>query len=275
MLVALLLIWGTSANATTIVSYQRPPDVATIGGTTVRAADLVDVDSSGLVFDAFGTNPTFEDVNAAHLLSDGRILFSTVTSATIDGQSFTPGDLILYDATAPDTMKASLFLDGSAVFANVENLDAIFLFEQGPNQGKVLLSTALSASIGALSFGGGDLILTDVAGVSPQLFFDGTTLISGTAGQKEVDAVHLLENGHLLLSINQNGGSLAGFALREQDLVEYDPAGAGSASLFLDGDGLFDGTTVDLNAVTSVIPEPGTLSLLAIGLLGLAFHRRR
>ncbi|MEE8474895.1 MAG: PEP-CTERM sorting domain-containing protein [Myxococcota bacterium] len=272
----LWVIWlgfAGPVTATTVVSYNDdaliiPP--LPFGSVSVRPDSLLDVGAAALALDGATVFSGLEDIDAAHRRADGQFIFSTVTTSFINGTPFLDGDLVLYD---PVLDSASIFF-GESNFTGAVNIDAFFLFESGPDAGKFLLSTSASATVGGLSFGHGDIVLYDPAapaGTEASVFFPQSNF-GGTVGQRNVDAVDILPNGNLLLSTSTGGGSLAGLTLREQDLVEWDGV---SASQFLDGDGLFDGTTADLNAATQVlIPEPGTSLLLGLSLFGLVAIRR-
>jgi hypothetical protein len=216
-----------------------------------------------------------EDIDAAHFRPDGQVILSTATSSIIGETIFTSGDLILHD---PATGTTTQFFD-EGNFAGAANVDAFYLFEEGPHAGKLLLSTGAVANLGGLVFNPGDLVLYDPVADSATLFFS-EALITGTAAQRNVDAVHVLPDGHLLLSTLISNGTLGGLTLREQDIVEYDPD-ADTASVFLDGDDLFNGTTADLNAFTFAFPPPAVpalppAALVALALaLGLAASRLR
>lgn len=192
-----------------------------------------------------------EDLDAAHALLDGRFIFSTVTTVEIDGNSYAGTDLVLYD---PVTGSASLFFD-SATFpgSQLPNIDAFYLFEAtSPFAGTYLLSTELPASLGSLVFRPGDVVRYDPVADVATLYFN-QDLIAGTAAQKNVDAVHLLSDGHLVLSTRASNGSLGGLTLKDEDLVEYDPV-ADTAMVLVNGAGLFNGVTAGLNAATLSVP---------------------
>ena len=275
LLLASGLAWTPGAEAAIVVSYQVEGGLLneeTIGGTTVRPSDLVDVDTNALVFNAFGDNPLQEDLDAAFVRPNGNIIFSTDTDVNqaFPGlpNGFLNGDLVEWDGAT-----GSIFFSESNFTAGGNpNISAVYLFESGPNAGNLVLGTkGADDELGGMAFEWGNLLLYDMGSDSSSLFFD-QDLISGTLTQKIVDGVHVLGDGNLVLSISIDNGSLGGLTLRDQDLVEYDPD-TDMASLFLDGDGLFDGVTRDIDAI--FVPEPGTLLLLGLGILGLAFGRRR
>jgi hypothetical protein len=103
---------------------------ARLGGLTFGDDDLVDYDpvsdTASLFFDggALFSNGN-EDINAAHVLSNGHIILSTVGNARLGGLTFGDDDLVDYD---PVSDTASLFFDGGALFSNTrEDINAASL----------------------------------------------------------------------------------------------------------------------------------------------------
>jgi len=170
------------------------------------------------------------------VLSNGHIILSTEGDETIAGVSFLDGDLIEFDpvgGTATFAFHESLFsgsadIDGVAVLAN----------------GNILLSTADAATLGGLTFGGGDIVeynsQTDVA----SLFFSESLFTSGVVN---VDGVSLLSNSNLVLTTTTNE-TLGGLTFRDGDLVEYNRT-TGAATLYFDED-LFTAGAADVDAVS-------------------------
>lgn len=120
------------------------------------------------------------------------------------------------------------------------------------SQERFLLSVstpANSTSIGGLGpFENHDLIIYDPATDQATMFFDDSLVNSGRID--DINAVHLLKNGHLILSAN--GSSTIGsnnLAFGPSDLVRYDPI-LDQATLFLDGDTVFaDPNNTNINGV--------------------------
>jgi hypothetical protein len=87
-----------------------------------------------------------------------------------------------------------------------------------------------------------------------------------------IDALHILRGGGLVLSVNIGNGTLGGVAVKSSDLVRHDPVG-GTTRVHLNGEGLFDGDTANLNATTahpSSVPilGPFALDVLLVSLAG-------
>jgi hypothetical protein len=266
-----------SAHAQTVISYRVEaalPDVETLGGTTVRPSDVIDLDSAALIFDAFGTNPFAEDLDAVHIKQDGNVIFSTDSDVTQafpglpDG--FKNGDLVEWNGST-----GSLFFEESRFSGGGDpNISAFHLFESGPNAGKLLLGTkGTNDVLGGMSFEWGNLLLYDAGADTSSIFFD-QDLIGGALSQRTIDAVHVLSSGNLLLSTLIDNGVLGGVQLKAKDLVEFDPeTGTTGFPAFLDGSGLFDGATRNIDA--AFVPEPGTGLLVGLGLAVFATRRRR
>jgi hypothetical protein len=87
-------------------------------------------DTASLFFDggALFSNAR-EDINAAHVLSNGHIVLSTVGNARLGGLTFGDDDLVDYD---PVSDTASLFFDGGALFSNArEDINAAHVLSNG------------------------------------------------------------------------------------------------------------------------------------------------
>lgn len=235
------------------------------GALLVEAGDLLNLTQGQLAVEEDLLFNGAEDIDGVHVLADGRVLLTTVTAAPIDGEIYAAGDVILYD---PGNGSVSKFFD-VASFDNAVNVDAVCLFEYGPNAGEIVLSTDANATLAGVSFRPGDLVRYHLLQQRAVLIFS-QDLITGTAFQKDIDALHLLANGHLILSVLLDGGTLGGLTLHSEDLVDYDPQ-TDTAVVYLDGTGLWNGTTARLNAASVTEPLPlAAPALPGLGLAGLA-----
>ncbi len=153
------------------------------------------------------------------------IVLSTNENETLGGLTFEDEDLVAYN---PVTGIGTLFFDGDAMFTGEEDIDAVHIL----NNGNILLSTEGDATIGGLTFGDDDLVEYNPVTGTASLFFDGGALFSN--GFEDIDAVHILNNGNILLSTS-TGATIGGSTFEDGDIVEYNPI-TGIATLFFDED---------------------------------------
>ncbi|MHC4504107.1 MAG: hypothetical protein ACYTFI_12435 [Planctomycetota bacterium] len=246
----------------TVVSFSVEAGLlnGTYGGELVRPVDAVNLDTGALVFSAF-PDTILEDIDAFHLLPDGTVAFSTSTDVT-QGFGGVPyirnGDVVLWDGNSASLLFEELIGFGGAH----NNIDAFSIL---PN-GNYLLSTDLGATLGGLSFQNGDIVEYDPNADLATLHhgLDEATIFTGTPNSNpDIDALHAKADGKVIFSIRSEGigrvgtGPTYGFAdAPRTDLFEIDPATL-DASLFLDGDGLFDGVARNLGAVSLSVPAQG------------------
>ncbi len=218
---------------------------ARLGGLSFGDDDLVAYDpasdTASLVFDGGSSfSNTREDINAYHLLPDGRMVLSTVGNARLGGLSFGDDDLVLYD---PSSDAASLLFDGGRSFSSTrEDIDAAYLLPDG----RIILSTVGDATLGGLSFGDDDLVAYDPVTDTASLFFDGGASFSNNF--EDINALHLLPDGLIALSTVGNA-TLGGLNFGDDDLIAYDPV-SDTAKLLFDGGSLFSNTREDINAAS-------------------------
>ena len=240
------------------------PTVETIGGTPVEPTDVISLALEASIFDRL---PAFEDLDALHFLDNGHLLFSTTTAVTLKGETFGGDDVIEFDGA-----NYSLFFDGDLIVAVSRNIDAVSML---PN-GNLLLSTQTSGEIYGFSFLNGDVVEVDLVGETAGLYMglDEATLFTGA--NQDIDALHFDPvTGDLLVSVATGGsGTIGGlaYAAAEADVFELDLSAGVDAGLFLDGSGLYDGATRQLDAF--YVPEPGGWVPLGMGAAFLGFVRR-
>ncbi len=111
----------------------------------------------------------------------------------------------------------------------------------GAAHGEIFLSTNNTATLAGLTFRDGDVVMYDPLAEVATLLFSQDVFLSR---KTDIDALHVLENGHLILSTLKDA-ELPGLKFRDGDLVEYDPV-AGTATLVFSED-LF-GNNEDIDA---------------------------
>ncbi len=260
--VAILLVAPASpVNADIILSTNM---TETLGGLSFGKSNLAEynltTDTASLYFDGATLFSGSSDIDAVHVLENGNIILSTTANATLGGLIFGDGDLVEYN---PTTDTATLFLDES-LFSSDEDIDAVHILDNG----NIILSTDSAATLGGLNFGDGDLITynptTDIA----ILFFDESLF----DGAENIDAVHILANGNIILSTD-GAATLGGLTFQNGDLAEYNPT-TDTATLYFD-ENLFS-NNANINAVhISTMPEPATIALLGLGSVVLMRRRHR
>jgi hypothetical protein len=234
---------------------------ATLGGVTFRDGDLVLYDdvanTASLVFseDNFTSD---ENVDAVHMIANGHILLSTAVGAVLGGLTLRDGDVVEYD---PVNDIATVFFNED-LFLSGGNIDAFAILDNG----NLVLSTALDDTLAGLLFRDGDLIEYDPVGGTASLFLNEDLFVS----DEDIDGVHVLSDGTIILS-TQDNASIGGLIFLDGDLVRYDST-SDTATLYF-AEATF-GTGENVDGVFVPIPEPGTSSLLAPGLLLLARRRR-
>ncbi len=239
--------WAASAaQANPVISFGvagGQPNEELLGGVTVGMKDAVDVANSDIVF---GELP-LGDLDAFHVQEDGTVLFSVTTAVTVGGISFKNGDIGAWDG-----VDYSVLLPVGLFGGGDPGIDAV---SQLPN-GKLLISTNLSATIFGFSFQDGDVVQVDLVNETAGLFegLDEATLSTGS--NKDIDALHYdRSNGHLIISFRAvANGTIGGYNLNgtgaQADLIDLDLTGSGIvASLYFDGAALWDSNnTRDLDA---------------------------
>ncbi len=258
----------TAINASDYIVLTTS-DNGTLGGLNFRNEDLIvydlTSDTSSMYFDGSTAFSNDENVDAIHILDNGNIILSTEGTATIGAQSFDSDDLIQYN---PATGSATRYLWGDTVFSNSENIDAVCVLDNG----HIILSTTGSARIGGLNFDDDDLVDFNPSTGTASMYFDGSSHFSNNA---DIDAVHVLESGNILLSADANNETIAGLNFDDEDIIEYNPV-SGTASMYFDGDGPFGTGNQNINGISFVGTTTETPSLVGHWMLdemsGLIAH---
>ena len=236
---------------------------AILGGLSFENIDLVrynaEIDTATLFFDG-GLVGLVDEIDAIHVLSNGHIVFSLRNNGmTLGGLTFDEEDLVDYDPVA-DT--ATLIFDGASLFdSSGEDVKSVHVMDNG----HFVLSTSSSAILGGVSFENNDLVEYDPVADTATLFFDGSlTTLDG-----KINAVHVLPNGHIVISTTAASATLGGLSFTKDDLVDYDPV-ADTATLMFDGGSLFDDSNEDIKSVhigsgSGSIVLPATNLLYVVG----------
>jgi len=159
-------------------------DNATLGGLSFGDGDLVEYNTSTNAATIFLNESVFnqnEDIDALFIQSNGSIVLSTDTSATIDGLSFGEGDLIEYN---PTTDTASVLLSSTLFGQNID-IDAVHILDDGD----YLLSSQSSTTLAGVTFSGGDVIRYNATTQVASIFMD-ESLFSNDAN---IDAIYGLD----------------------------------------------------------------------------------
>jgi hypothetical protein len=158
---------------------------ATLGATAVLDGDIVEYDATtdtGTVVFSESLFDDDEDVDALFVRSNGNILLSTETPATLGGLSFDDSDVVEYN---PNTDIATMFLLASSVFDGDYDVDAFHVLHNG----NYVLSTRQTGAIGGVGFTDEDLVEYDPVGGTASLLFVG----DGFTGQSpNINAAHVL-----------------------------------------------------------------------------------
>lgn len=169
--------------------------------------------------------------------AEGLVL-STRNQATLAGLTFKSEDFVDY-VSQSDT--ARLLFDGSELFQNQANVDAVHVLSSG----NFILSTAANENIGGVTFHEEDLVeYNPFTGIATP-FLDGQSIFGNNS--EDIDAVHVLGNGDIVLSVTTNA-AINGLSFGRDDLVVYDPD-SGTASLLFEGDSVFANANENIDAV--------------------------
>jgi hypothetical protein len=268
-LAALAVCAGLPAGAADAAQFLLSTTAdATLGGLSFRNGDIVAYDDVTGIATLFFSEDAFtsgdESIDSFQLLPNGHYVLSSGGTATLGGLSFRDGDAVDYD---PVNDIATLIFSEDLFFSGA-NLDGVQLL---PN-GHLLISTVTSETVGGLGFDDGDIIDYDPVNDTATLFLDEDAVFS-TGG--DIGGFHLMDDGRIAFStLDTETLAISGLTMRNGDLVVYDPSD-GSAFLLFSEDAFGADQDVDTIFVLTLVPEPASASLLALGLVVLAQRRRR
>ena len=245
-LIALVASGGPLLALTPLAVVRHSPDVtALLGGSVVPDEGLVEDDLAGGVTPiALGPLPAEADLAAYERLDDGSHLLVFDTVVALPALVATPRDVVRCAGGA-----CSLFFTGATAGIPTESrIDALARTAAGG----LVLSFDTSITFTSLRADDSDLLL--FAGGPPAFYLSAAA--AGIAPELDVDAVHLLASGHLLLSF-ETGGTVGGLTFADEDVLELDPAGP-SWELAYDGRAQHPGWgDADLDALWAVEGPPG------------------
>ncbi|MEH6503309.1 MAG: DNRLRE domain-containing protein [Cycloclasticus sp.] len=239
---------------------------AELAGVSFTANQLVEYDPNTPSAALFPQPSPFDasvNIDAAHVLENGNIAFSTTASATLGGTSFDDDDLLVYE---PSTGNVTMLIDGSAVFSGATDfdIDAVYI----RSNGLIVLSTRFDATLGGLAFGDGDLVEYNRLSNKATLLFDGEALFTDPV--EDIDAVYIFDDGQIALS-TQTDAILGGLSFADGDVVKYDPV-SNTAELYF-AETNFTDIAADLDALHigiakgSTVVEPCNADYLANGVV--------
>ena len=262
--VAILMFATSVAEAGIIVSTTN---TETLAGLEMRDGDLVDYDVAANSATLFFNENLFswnENIDAVHVLMNGNILLSTKDDAYLGGLSFRDGDIISYN---PVSNISTLFFSED-LFRHNEDIDALYVRDDG----RIILSTEGNASLGGISFKGGDLIEYNPSTDTASIFFSGDLF-----GHKEnIDAFSIADDGDYLIS-TADSASLGGINFSDGDIIKYNPL-TNSASIYF-SQSLLHCNDEDIDAIhfasSQQIPEPATALLFAFAGTIVMFRNKK
>lgn len=103
------------------------------------------------------------DINAAHLMRNGHIVFSVDADSNIGTLEFGPSDLVIHDpilAIIDQPAATTMFLQGSCIFEDHEDVNINGVYVRG--DGQILFTTSTGGeTVDGLVFGPGDIVALD------------------------------------------------------------------------------------------------------------------
>jgi hypothetical protein len=194
-----------------VLQYQPPNFSLYLSGSSLGILLGVNIDSIGF--------------------SGDDILFSVDIPTTLDGDTYTGRDLILYDGS-----NFSKLLDGPTIgIPDGARIDAATVLADE----SIVFSLDIPVSLGGIPFKAHDLII--YAGSSFGLYFSGSD--NGIPEAADLDGVWVSPSGEILLSLDIPC-SLDGLEVNDNDIIKWSD---GSFSIYYDGllAGLSEGSDVD------------------------------
>jgi len=221
-----ITVGSDSFEESDIIQYQSPNFLLYLSGLTLGVPLGVNIDALGF--------------------SGDDIIFSVDIPTTLDGETYTERDLILYDGS-----NFSKLLDGPAVgIPDGACIDAATVLADE----SIVFSLDIPVVLGGIPFKAHDLIIYD--GSSFGLYFSGSD--NGIPEAADLDGVWVSPSDEILLSLDIPC-SLDGLEVNDKDIIKWS---GGSFSKYFDGllAGLSGGSDVD--ALSSGVDLPLILLFL-------------
>jgi len=240
---------GLAGAVTPLDQVTTSPDVTTVlQGQTVNDENVLDDDLQGTVgLAAIPGIPAAADLTGYSLLPSGQELFSLdVTVSLPGGVTAEPRDVVLFD---PGTNAYSILFDGSARgIPDGARLDAV-----AGDAAQLVLSFDVTIAFPGFTADDEDAVAFTPGPNTFALLFDGSA--AGVPGALDLDGLHRLAGGHLLVSFDTSG-QVGGVPFDDEDVLEWTPGTPGAWEMAYDGS-LVDTAwgAADLDAVSALEPQ--------------------
>jgi hypothetical protein len=223
-----------------VLTYSPDITVA-LGGTTVAPGDVADDDlvQPPALLD-IGPGPADANLTGYHRLPDGDQLLSFDVTVSLGGLTVEPRDVVRTNGVS----YALVFSGAARDVPDGVAIDAIAMIGDD-----LLLSFNVDVTVNGFTAADADVVRFDGATFSP--FFDAAA--AGVPRGLDLDALHYLDNGHLLVSFD-GSGTVGGVTFDDEDVLAYDPA-LHTWTLVYDGSAAYpQWAAADLDALSAAPP---------------------
>ena len=213
------------------------------------------------------------DIDAFSLNTNGNLVFSVLSNATLGGVSFSDDELIEYN---PATGVATSFFDFNGLLSGASDgdIDAFHVNPDGTFLFSVLNDQTFNYGTSTISVDREDLVLVDPVNMTASMFFDGSEVATFSA-LDQISSASIDDQGRLVLSQGGAGTTtLGGLTFGRGDLVAYDMTNDVAELLIDASTDIYSGNTEDINANHWLVPAPGTSAVVAGAALMLGRRRR-